>query len=136
MLLGLGTIRDMPRKAVPNTLLATPDTERKPVAKLLETCGGVVGHPREAGLDMCWKQIGNPTESSRIDDTMPSGSRLGADLKNWTTGGHMLGTQGVLRQTDRVPVIKILNQYLHQNTQDEYRAHRDVASHVLALMIE
>ena len=35
-----------------------------------------------------------------------------------------------------LPVIKILYQYLYQNKQDEFRAHRDVASHILALMIE
>lgn len=35
-----------------------------------------------------------------------------------------------------MPVIKILNQYIHQNTSNETLAHRDIASHILALMIE
>lgn len=34
------------------------------------------------------------------------------------------------------PVIKILNQYIHQNTDEESLPSRDIASHILALMIE
>lgn len=35
-----------------------------------------------------------------------------------------------------VDVIKILNQFIHQNEGGETLAHRDIASHILALLIE
>ena len=35
-----------------------------------------------------------------------------------------------------VDVIKILNQFIHQNDTLETRPHRDIASHILALMLE
>jgi len=35
-----------------------------------------------------------------------------------------------------MPVIKVLNQYIHQNGSAEQLPHRDIASHILALLIE
>ena len=35
-----------------------------------------------------------------------------------------------------MPVIKVLNEFIHQNSSHELLPHRDIASHILALLIE